>query len=71
MDLTGLDPKAFGSARIREELIKVELVEIAPIDQWRIKYLCKLLDQRQQLHYSGNKCEEEIVSILINSLCVN
>ena len=71
MELTGLDPKAFGSARIREELVKAELVEIAPVDQWRIKYLSKLLEQRQQVHYSGKKCEEEIVSLLIDSLCVN
>ena len=33
MEMTGLDPKAFESARIREELVKAELVEIAPIDQ--------------------------------------
>ena len=51
--------------------LKAELVKIAPVDQWRIKYLSKLLEQRQQFHYSGKKCEEEIVSLLIDSLCVN
>ena len=71
MELTGLDPLAYGALRLREALINAELVEVPPVDRWRVRYLSSLLEERQRLHYSGNKHEEEILSTLIDSLCVN
>ena len=68
---SGLDPWAFGSARLKAELAKNELVDTPPLDQWRVKYLADLLEQRQIHHYMGDKVEEETVSGLIDSLCIN
>ena len=61
----------FGGARLKEELEKVEEVSVADADQWRLSYLRKLLEQRQILHYDGDKAGEESISELINSLCIN
>ena len=70
-ELSGLDPWVFGGARIKEELVKVEEVAVADADQWRLIYLRKLLEQRQIIHYEGDKAGEESMSELINSLCIN
>ena len=70
-ELSGLDPWVFGGARIKEELVKVEEVAVADADQWRLSYLRKLLEQRQILHYEGDKAGEESMSELISSLCIN
>ena len=70
-DMTGLVAEKFGSARLKEELMKKELVEVPPTDQWRVRYLSSLLEQRQRHHYSGNKGAEEEMTALIDSLCVN
>ena len=70
-ELSGLDPWVYGGARIKEELVKVEEVEVADADQWRLSYLRKLLEQRQILHYEGDKAGEESMSELINSLSIN
>ena len=70
-DLSGLDPWVVGSSRLKEALVKKESCEVPPLDQWRIPYLCSLLERRQVLHYQGDKEEEEEVCDLIDSLCVN
>ena len=70
-ELSGLDPWVYCGARIKEELVKVEEVEVADADQWRLSYLRKLLEQRQILHYERHKAGEESMSELINSLCIN
>ena len=70
-ELSGLDPWEYGSARIKDELAKAEEVEVPAVDQWRISYLQKLLEQRQMLHYGGDKEGKERMSDLIDSLCVN
>jgi hypothetical protein len=69
-DLSGLDPWVYGGARIKEEIVKVEEVEVADADQWRLS-LRKLLEQRQILHYEGDQAGEESMSELINSLYIN
>ena len=68
---SGLDTWVFSSTRIKEELLSKETVTVPPQDQWRIMYLGKLLEERQKLHYSGDKEGEERVSGLIDSLCIN
>ena len=70
-ELSGLDPWEYGSARIKDELAKAEEVEVPAVDQWRISYLQKLLEQRQMLYYGGDKEGKERMSDLIDSLCVN
>ena len=68
---SGLDPWVYGSARLKEELMEKELVEVPPTDQWRSRYLTSLLEKRQILHYMGDKEEGKAVAELIDSLCVN
>ena len=70
-DFSGLDPWVFGSARIKEEILKKETVGTPPLDEWRISYLRNLLEQRQMLHYMGDKEGKESVTILVESLCIN
>ena len=57
--------------RLKAELAKAELVEVPPADQWRVRYLSDLLEQRQILHYMGDKEREKTVAELIDSLCIN
>ena len=47
------------------------MVDIADEDKWRVIYLNKLLNQRQEWHYLGEEHEKEQVQKLIDSLCVN
>ena len=63
---SGLDPWVYGSTRIKEELARAEIVEVAETDQWRTDYLRKLLEQRQILHYEGDKEGKEMLSDLID-----
>ena len=48
-----------------------EEVAVDDADRWRLGYLRKLLEERQILHYAGDKTEEESISELITSLCIN
>ena len=43
-----------GSARLKEEFLKNEAIEVPPLDEWRISYLRNLLEQRQMLHCMGD-----------------
>ena len=70
-ECSGLDPWVFGSARLKEEILKKETVEIPPLAEWRISYLRNLLEQREMLHYMGDNDGKESVTILVNSLCIN
>ena len=70
-EISGLDTWVYGSGRIKQELVKTEIVAVPPQDQWRVGYLARLLEERQLLHYGGNQEGEERVSGLIDSLCVN
>ena len=68
---TGLDPWIYGSGRLKEELLKQELVEVPETDRWRVEYLGKLLEQRQQQNYLGEEYSTKELSTLIDSLCIN
>ena len=70
-DSSGLDPWVFGSARLKEELDKNLTADIPPQDQWRVRYLGRLLEQRQVKHYMGDKEGALQTQGLIDSLCVN
>jgi hypothetical protein len=56
---------------LKAELAKNEVVAVPPMDQWRVKYLADLLEQRQVLHYMGDRDGENTVAGLIDSLCIN
>ena len=66
---SGLDPWITSSARIKLSLAASELVEVCDSEKWRIVYLSKLLEQRQELHYNG--CEHGHIDGLIDSICIN
>ena len=70
-DSSGLDPWVFGGARLKEELDKNLTKGISPQDQWRVRYLGSLLEQRQVKHYMGDKDGALQTQELIDSLCVN
>ena len=46
-ELTGCNPCTDGQDRIRKELSETEAVTPEDADQWRVRYLCLLLEQRQ------------------------
>ena len=69
--LTGQDAWAASPDMVRSIAIKREAVAPAPEDAWRLPYLAKLLEQRQQLHSLGMDKEEEKVQQLIESLCIS
>ena len=67
-ELSGLDPWVFGSGRMKHELVKSETVEVPEQDLWRVDYLARLLEERQVLHYGGDRDGEERVAALIDSI---
>ena len=70
-ELTGLNPWIFGSARIKEDLMKEETAPTPVEDEWRLPYLASLLAKRQQLDYMGEEELAKEITGLIDSLCVN
>ena len=66
-DCSGLDPWIYGSDRLKTEILKKEVKEPPPMDQWRIKYLKDLLEQRIRLYYMGDREGVESVNQLIDS----
>ena len=67
---TGLDMTVSSVGRVRDVLRK-GLAIVPEADQWRIKYLARLLTERGEAHYSSD--EEGVIrlSSLIDSLCCN
>ena len=66
---TGLDPSEGISAvrgATQEQLCKPE-----DRDTWRLQYLARLLAERGEMFYRGIETEENILTVLINGLCVN
>ena len=70
-ELTGLNPGVFGSARIKEELVKEETVLTPGQDEWRESYLASLLAKRQQLDYLGEEEATKEITGLVDSSCVS
>ena len=68
---TSLDPREFGTKRIKEELILYHSVYAANIDVWRIKYLDKLLSARTSAYYLGDTDNYDDLNNLIHSLVIN
>ena len=69
---SGLDPWEETPAAIKKVLAEKEENLATPIvDEWRVPYLTLLLEQRQTAHYGGMEEEEERLTGLIESLCIN
>ena len=68
--VTGQDAWAASPRLVRSIVMENETVKPPLEDIWRVKYLDKLLGQREQLHSLGMEEEEEQVQLLIESLCV-
>ena len=68
---SGLNPWEFCSARIKMELVKKEMVEVPPLDLWRVRYLASLMEKRQVADYMGSEKSADYLTELIDSLCVN
>ena len=67
-----MDPWQETSAAIKKVLNEKEENLTTPVtDVWRVPYLSLLLEQRQTAHYGGMEEEEERLSGLIESLCIN
>ena len=64
---SGLDPWECNSMEIKLKLHKMEQVMEPVEDKWRVQYLATL----QELQYIGAIEEEEKLSELIDSLCIN
>ena len=57
--------------KLKKTLHEKEQVPVPEQDKWRLQYLGTLLAQRQELHYLGAVEEEEKLTLLIDSLCIN
>ena len=66
-----LDPWESDKLSIQAALHFAEMKEVAEENKWRCEYLRKLLIQRLEFGYSGNKDEEKRITTLIDSLVVN
>ena len=70
-DSSGLEPWECSSVELKKILHEKVQVPVPVQDRWRLQYLATLLAQRQELHYMGAVDEEEKLTVLIDSLCIN
>ena len=70
LDETGLNSWIISSREVKK-VLSGKKTEISEFDAWRIPYLGLLLDRRQAAHYGGYEEEENKLSEMINSLCIN
>ena len=62
-----MDPWTVKSHAVKKKLTQSETVDVREEDKWRVKYLAKLLEQRQELYYGGYDHTDN----LIKSVCIN
>ena len=70
-EASGLSVWTSTTPQIRSAVRSNELVPVPLEDMWRLPYLKRLLEQRLQYHYRGEKEKETQTQSLIDSLCVN
>ena len=63
---SGMNPMTCSALKIRK-ILGGQLSAVPDNDQWRLRYLCRLLEARGQAHYEGGETEE--LTSLIDSLC--
>ena len=67
----GLDPWTAGPGQLKKALLQNEVVPVPVRDAWRAHFLQRLLEERLQHFYTGDKLQEKRVQGLIYSLVVN
>ena len=70
-ELTGLDPWMTSRETMKVALRAVETSQVPALDEWRVQYLLKLLQWREELYFEGNDKENLRITTLINSLVIN
>ena len=68
---TGLDPWMCSVAQLRGALLQAEQVPVPPADAWRVIYMRRLLRERLQHFYSGDKEQENHVQGLLDALVID
>ena len=69
-ETSGLDPLTANFTEIKKAIVENEQVEVAPVDQWRIPYLEKLLMCMQEFRYRAMDKEQEELKELVDSLVI-
>ena len=70
-EASGLNPWVYDSSRLKVDLSSRDSVEVSDQERWRVMYLRKLLETKQNYHYLGDGERVKNVSNLIDSLCIN
>ena len=65
---TGIDPWIYGGIRIRDALVEARRPKVTEQDEWKIRYLEKLLGNRLEAYFTGNMETEEYLNTIIHSL---
>ena len=65
---SGLDLLSTSKFKLRQELLQNRRL-IPEASAWRVPYLSKLLEHRQELYYAGQNSDH--ITSLIDSICVN
>jgi hypothetical protein len=68
---SGLDPWTVAPGRLKAALLRAEETPVPAADAWRVPYMWRLLEERLQHYYCGNKEEEKRVQGLLDSLVTN
>ena len=67
---TGLNPTVHSTREIKQAQSDAKVEPSIP-DQWRVRFLEKLLAERGELHYLGDDIRANNITLLINSICIN
>ena len=67
----GLDPFMFSKSRVKEELVKLETVEVPEQDRWRLPYFCTLMEEKYSAYNLGNEKKYNDVCEVIIALVMN
>ena len=71
MEKSGCNVWTDSPGKVKARLVENETVAVEDSDKWRVKYLGKLLEHRQEWQYMGSDEEVERIQKLVDSLCVN
>ena len=67
----GLDPWTAGPGQLKKALLQNKVVPVPVRDPWRVHFHQRLLEERLQPFYTGEKLQEKRVQGLLDSLVVN
>ena len=66
-----MNPWSCSPSKLKAALIERELVDVPPMDRWRLPYLCTLLTKKREAFTMAMEEEENRLSRLIASLVFN